>query len=114
MNSSIKVLQPSGILNATSGNQLRHDINDIVLSEKNVIILIDLKNVNFADSSGLGTLVSAMQIIKSSGNQLFICSVNDQVRILFELTRMNNVFKIFTNQEEFNNQMFLNEIQENI
>lgn len=108
MNSSIKVLQPSGILNAITGNQLRREINDIVLSDKNAIILIDLKNVNFVDSSGLGTLVSAMQIIKSSGSQLFICSVNDQVRMLFELTRMNNVFKIFANQEEFNNQILLN------
>lgn len=101
MTATIKIFHPSGILNAISGNQLRRDIADIVTKETN-IILIDLQNIDFIDSSGLGALVSTMQIVKSSGGQLFICSVNEQVKMLFELTKMERIFKIFQNQDEFN------------
>jgi anti-anti-sigma factor len=102
MSANTKIIQPSGILNAISGNQLRRDINDCVAAGAK-IVLIDLEEVDFVDSSGLGALVAAMQILKSSDGQMFICSLNEQVKMLFELTKMERIFKVFTNQEEFKN-----------
>lgn len=100
MNSSIKIVQPSGILDGIRGNQLRREISDVVATGAD-IVLIDLKDVNFIDSSGLGSLVSAMKTVRSVGGKLFICSVNDQVRMLFELTKIDRVFEIFTDRDEF-------------
>ncbi|MBO3461798.1 STAS domain-containing protein [Aetokthonos hydrillicola Thurmond2011] len=105
MNNTVKIFQPSGRLNAITGNKLRREIKELIWSEKNIIVLIDLQNVNFIDSSGLGILISAMQMIKSSNSQFFICSVNQQVKMLFELTKMDQIFKIFSNKDEFERQI---------
>ncbi|AFZ03007.1 STAS domain-containing protein [Calothrix sp. PCC 6303] len=100
MSTNTKIIQPSGILNAIGGNQLRRDINDCVATGAK-IVLVDLQQIDFVDSSGLGALVAAMQIVKSSDGQMFICSLNEQVKMLFELTKMERIFKVFANQEEF-------------
>ncbi|BBD61245.1 anti-sigma-factor antagonist [Nostoc sp. HK-01] len=104
MSYKIEVIQPSGILNGISGNQLRREVSDLI--ENGVeILLIDLKEVNFIDSSGLGSLVSAMQIAKTANAKLFVCSVSDQVRMLFELTKIDRVIQTFIDQDDFKKQV---------
>lgn len=98
---NIKVLQPSGILDGIRGNDLRREINDI-MNIGAEIVLIDLQDVKFVDSSGLGALVSAMKIVRTAGGKLFVCSMNDQVRMLFELTKMDRIFEKFADRDEFN------------
>ncbi|BAZ14768.1 anti-sigma-factor antagonist [Calothrix sp. NIES-4071] len=104
MNTSVKVLEPSGILDGIRGNQLRREVSDIVANGVE-IVLIDLKDVKFIDSSGLGALVSSMQMVRNANGKLFICSVSDQVRMLFELTKMDRLFQIFIDQDEFHRQV---------
>lgn len=100
MSSSVKIVQPSGILDSISANQLRREISDFVENGAD-IILVDFQDVTFMNSSGLGALVSAMRMVQSAGGKLFICSVNDQVKMILELTKMNRVFKPFDNRDEF-------------
>jgi anti-anti-sigma factor len=104
MSSIVKVLQPSGILNGISANQLRRDMSDLVGSGVD-IVLIDLQDVTFIDSSGLGALVAMMKMVQTAGGKLFVCSINEQVRMLFELTRMEKVFERFADRDEFNRQI---------
>jgi anti-anti-sigma factor len=101
MNSTVRVVELSGSLDAIVGNELRGKIKDILTSGVD-IVLIDLKDITFIDSSGLGALVSAMQTVKQANSQLFICSINEQVRIVFELTKMDRILRIFADREEFN------------
>jgi anti-anti-sigma factor len=100
--SSVKVVQPSGILDGIKANQLRREISDIVASAANTV-LIDLSDVTFMDSSGLSALVSALKMVRTAGGKLYLCSINDQVRMVFELTRMDRVFETFATRDEFNN-----------
>ncbi|MBD2742549.1 STAS domain-containing protein [Coleofasciculus sp. FACHB-1120] len=102
MNPVVKIVQPSGILDGMKATQFRQEISDIVENGGN-IVLIDFKDVTFMDSSGLGALVLALKTVRAAGGKLFICSINEQVRMLFELTSMDRVFEIFPNREEFNN-----------
>ncbi|MDZ8105900.1 MAG: STAS domain-containing protein [Nostoc sp. DedQUE12a] len=104
MNMSVTVLELSGILDGIRGNELRREVSNVVDTGTN-ILLLDLKNVKFIDSSGLGALVSAMQIVRKNDGQLFICSINDQVKMLFQLTKMDRIFQTFADQEEFNRQV---------
>ncbi len=100
MNPVVKVVQPSGILDGTKAGQFRQEITSLV--ESNVdIVLIDFKDVTFMDSSGLGALVLALKTVRAAGSKLFICSVNDQIKMLFELTSMDRVFEIFPSREDF-------------
>lgn len=100
MSSDVKILKPNGILDGTKASQFRQDI--VALVEKGAkIILIDFQDVTFMDSSGLGALVLALKGVRATGSKLFVCSINEQIKILFELTSMDRVFEIFENQEKF-------------
>jgi len=104
MSPIVKIVQPSGILDGIKANQLRRDISDVVSTGAD-IVLIDLQDVKFIDSSGLGALVSAMKMVRTAGGKLFVCSINDQVKMVFELTRMDRVFDKFVDRDEFNRQV---------
>ena len=99
MSSAIKVIQPSGILDGNQAGQFRQEIAEAVQGGSEVII-VDFKDVTFMDSSGLGALVLSLKTVRSAGAKLFICSINDQIKMLFELTNMDRVFEIFNNREE--------------
>jgi anti-anti-sigma factor len=96
----VKIFQPSGSLDATQSQAFRQEITGI-LEDGAKIVLVDLKNVTFMDSSGLGALVLAFKALRAANSKLVLCSINEQIRILFELTGMDKVFEIFVNQDEF-------------
>ena len=100
----IKVIQPAGILDSAKGNQFRQEITQLVNSGTKMV-LIDFQDVTFMDSSGLGALVLALKTVRAAGGKLFICSINEQVKMLFELTSMDRVFQIFANRDEFTNKI---------
>ena len=58
-------------------------------------IIVDLTNVDFIDSSGLGALISALKILRGNGGDLVLCSMSHQVRSVFEITRLLRVFEVF-------------------
>lgn len=100
MDSTVKIVQPSGILDGIRANELRREIHDIV--EDGVdIVLVDFQDVTFMNSSGLGALVATLKNVQSHGKKLFICSLSEQVKMIFELTKMDRVFKPFTSRDEF-------------
>ncbi len=105
MNSNIKFVQPSGILDGTKASQFRQEISDLV-QDNGKIIIIDFKNVTFMDSSGLGALVLSLKTVRAAGAQLFLCSINDQIKMLFELTSMDRVFEVFSSREELEQKLF--------
>ncbi|MBF2067944.1 MAG: STAS domain-containing protein [Calothrix sp. C42_A2020_038] len=100
MTQEVKIFQPSGSLDAAKSQAFRQEIARIV-EDGAKIVLVDLKNVTFMDSSGLGALVLAFKTLRASNSKLVLCSINEQIRILFELTGMDKVFDIFANQDEF-------------
>ncbi len=101
MREQVKVITLSGNLNATTSQEFRQNITNILESGAK-IVLVDFKDVTFMDSSGLGALVLAFKTLRAANIQLVLCSINEQVRILFELTNMDKVFEIFPSQDAFN------------
>lgn len=63
-------------------------------------LIIDLSAVRFVDSSGLGALVSGFKNASAREGSLKLCSLQPQVRSMFELTRLHRVFEIFASVEE--------------
>jgi anti-anti-sigma factor len=101
MREQVKVIKLNGNLNATTSQEFRQNITD-VLEIGAKIVLVDFKDVTFMDSSGLGALVLAFKTLRAADTKLVLCSINEQVRILFELTNMDKVFEIFPSQDAFN------------
>lgn len=62
-------------------------------------IVLNLSEVDFIDSSGLGAIISGFKKIGNDG-RLVVCVVKESVMSLFRLTRMNRVFDIFASEDE--------------
>lgn len=70
-----------------------------LINQGNKLIVLDLSEVDFVDSSGLGVMVSSLKTIDGDGD-LVICCIRDTVMGLFKLTRMDRVFHIFPAQPD--------------
>ena len=81
-------------------SQLCQDIDGFVKSGAR-LVLVDLENISFIDSSGLGGLVNAFKSTRSAGGRLALCSVGSQARMLLEITGMDQVFEIYPSQADF-------------
>ncbi|HEY6221146.1 MAG TPA: STAS domain-containing protein [Candidatus Eisenbacteria bacterium] len=66
-----------------------------LIEEGRVNLLVDLKEVGFLDSSGLGALVRAMTLSQKEGGQTKLLRVGPQVRKLLEMTKLDSVFEIY-------------------
>jgi anti-sigma B factor antagonist len=104
MNFVIQVIEPKGILDGTKTVEFQYQIDQNIESGAH-IILVDFQNVTFMDSSGLGALVKALKTVNAADVKLFLCSLNDQIKMLFELTSMDLYFSICPNREEFEKQL---------
>ena len=82
-------------LTAVSVPVFRKTVCDKIDSFQKIIIL-DLTQVNFIDSSGLGALVAAFKLLPAEG-KLLICGAGENVRHLFKLTRMDSIFSLYPN-----------------
>lgn len=87
------IIQPEGRLDATGGESLRAQLSAIA-PKNHPIWLIDLANVNFIDSAGLAALASILKSARDYGCRLFICNVQQSIRLIFEITGLDQVFEI--------------------
>jgi anti-sigma B factor antagonist len=63
------------------------------------LIALDLGEVDFIDSSGLGGIISALKTVGENGN-IVIFGVDPNVLTLFRLTRMDRIFSIVSNSDQ--------------
>ena len=70
-----------------------------LLERGRVNLLIDLSDVGFLDSSGLGALVRAMTTSQNEGGQTKLVGAGPQVRKLLEMTKLDSVFEMFDDLE---------------
>lgn len=62
--------------------------------------VIDFANTGYIDSSGLGVLVSLSKKIREQGGELRLSSLNEDLRTLFELTKLDTLFRITDTKEK--------------
>jgi anti-anti-sigma factor len=96
----VKVIQPHGVLDVTNCSQLRREIEEIANAGFSNVLL-DCQNLTFMDSSGLAALVLASQKVREVNSQLSICSIDRQIKLLFELSSMDDILETFPSPTEF-------------
>jgi anti-sigma B factor antagonist len=62
-------------------------------------MVVDLTGVQYMDSSGVAVLVEALQSQTRKGNKLVLCCLQPKVKGIFEIARLNMVFKIVDDVE---------------
>jgi len=94
----VTVLELSGRITLGEGSvQLRDAIRDLIGNgQRN--ILLDLGEVNYIDSSGLGELVSAYTTARNQGASLKLLKLTKKVHDLLQLTKLYTVFDIYDDE----------------
>lgn len=86
-------------IDATVSNEFKGRMNDLIQQGNNFFIL-NLSQVKFIDSSGLGALISILKTLTLNNGDIVLCELNGPVQSLLKITRMENIFKICPNEEE--------------
>jgi anti-sigma B factor antagonist len=63
-------------------------------------VVVDLSGVTFIDSSGLAVLIHAMQDVNEYGGKLTLSGINENVRVIFEMARLDQFFLIEPRDDE--------------
>lgn len=71
-----------------------------VLGRKPQVLLVNLADVAFMDSTGLATLVEALQVSRRKGVDLRLAGIQTQVRAVFEIARLDSLFQIYADEAE--------------
>jgi len=90
----VTVLQPQGLLDFVAADSLKNKVKNCAMNGQ-FNLVIDMSKVTLVDSSGMGSLVACLRVIKKEGGDIRIYGIKDQVRALFELIRLHHIFEIF-------------------
>ena len=90
----ITIVDLSGRITLGEGSVvLRDQIRDL-LSKGNKRILLNLGDVSYIDSSGIGELVSAYTTVRNQGGELKLLNLTKKVHDLLQITKLYTVFDI--------------------
>ncbi|TVP75511.1 MAG: anti-sigma factor antagonist [Gemmatimonadales bacterium] len=95
----VVVVDVDGQLIVGNRQELKQRVLDEV-EEGERKFLVDFSRTGYIDSSGLGVLVSLSKKIREQGGELRLASLNEDLRTLFELTKLDTLFRISDTREE--------------
>lgn len=90
----ITVLDVSGRITLDEGNVMLREIVRDLADKGSKRIVLNLGEVTYIDSSGVGELVKTHTTIRSKGGELKLANLNKRVNDLFEMTRLSTVLDI--------------------
>lgn len=90
----VTILDLSGRITLGDGSVTLRDAVKDVLAKGSKHILLNLENVDYIDSSGLGELVSAFTTVKNQGGELKLLHLTTKVHDLLQITKLYTVFDI--------------------
>ncbi len=90
----VTILDCSGRITLGEGSIVLRDAIREILSKGNKKILVNLGDVNYIDSSGIGELVSAFTTVKNQGGELKLLNLTKKVHDLLQITKLYTVFDV--------------------
>ncbi|MCD6249356.1 MAG: STAS domain-containing protein [candidate division Zixibacteria bacterium] len=96
---NVAILSLSGRLDLASGATLKEHLKKLT-DEKTIQIHLNLAEVEFINSSGLGALVSIMKEIRLLKGRLTLSNLASYVQEIFEITQLSHIFEIYTTEDE--------------
>jgi anti-sigma B factor antagonist len=80
-------------------NALREKVKGLIAAGKKNIVL-NMNNITFIDSAGLGTLVAAHHSAKTQGAGLRLCHLGSKFQEVLQITKLLTVFDVFNTEAE--------------
>jgi anti-sigma B factor antagonist len=94
----VTVVDAAGRITLGDGaSTLRDDIRDLA-AKGDKKILMNLSEVSYIDSSGIGELVSGFTTVTNHGGQLKLLGLSKRVKDLLQITKLYTVFEVFDDE----------------
>ena len=91
----VSVLEPKGkIMGGPDATILHEKLHDLIEQGKKKVI-IDLAEVEWMNSTGLGILISGVTTLRNSEGELKLANVSEKILSLFEITKLAKVFDTY-------------------
>jgi len=95
----VHILDISGrIVLGEATKTIRQTISDLLVNGGRKIVL-NLKDVNYVDSSGIGELVRSYTSVTREGKQLKLLNLTEKIRDLLVITKLLTVFQVYENEQ---------------
>jgi anti-sigma B factor antagonist len=95
----LTVIEVKGEIDVYTAPVLREEITSLVDSEHTSIV-VDLTQVSFMDSTGLGVLVGALKRVRTLGGDLSLVINEEKILKVFRITALTQVFTIHSSLDE--------------
>lgn len=92
------IMTLKGEIDVYTAPKLKEQLNELV-GESEADVLVDLKDVTYMDSTGLGTFVSGLKHAKESGTTLKLIRANERLYRLFKVTGLDHVIDVHSIEE---------------
>ena len=93
------ILELSGRLDATNSGDLESKLFKLIdVDEKNIIL--DCSRLDYISSSGLRVCLVALKKVSGLKGNFILCSMNDNIKQIFDISGFSNIFKILNDKEE--------------
>ena len=94
----ITVVDISGRITLGEGSALLRKTVREWLDDQRTRIVLNLADVNYIDSSGIGELVSAFTAVKNRGGEMKLLHLTKKVHDLLQLTKLFTVFDVYSDE----------------
>ena len=92
------MLDLSGRITLGEGSALLRSTIRELLEERRFKILVNLGDINYIDSSGIGELVSAFTTVRNRGGELKLLHLTKKVHDLLQITKLYTVFEVHSDE----------------
>jgi anti-sigma B factor antagonist len=94
----VSILDMTGRFDSYTSAQVRQWLEEAA-DRGSAQLVLNLSGVHFVDSTALATLVQGMKRCRQLNGDLRLCCLQQPVRMIFELTRLDKAFEIFASEE---------------
>ena len=94
----VTVVDAAGRITLGEGASVFRDMIRDLAAKGNKKILINLSDVSYIDSSGIGEMVSSFTTVTNHGGQLKLLGLTKRVKDRFEITKPHTVFEVFEDE----------------
>jgi len=101
----VDILSLKGRLTVGEASSVREKVN-AVIAAGTVNVLLNLQNVEYIDSTGLGALVICFTSLKKAGGALKLVNPNKRNVELLLLTKLHTIFEVFADEQDAVNSFF--------
>ncbi len=99
LDGEIVVVELKGVLDSSTSVDLEDHVNKL-LQKKKIFIILDIMNLEYISSAGIGAVIYAQKRILSASGLLLVCNVPEEIAALFKILNFDKLIKFAENMED--------------